>query len=359
MVATFVLQGILLLAAFSGGTFEQSPSTVRMDYEGPPHEWLSGYNLFSNPGLQVPNTGVIPYDLSALLFSDYATKHRFVWMPTGTSANYQERDVFDFPEGAVLVKSFGYPRDARYPDSGERLIETRLLIRARSGWKMYPYVWNEDGTDARLALAGARVPVTWVDSGGAPHSFQYIVPNVNQCKHCHIGKGLPAPVGPKARYLNFDFSYPSGRENQLAHWTRTGYLSGLDNPAQAMKSRRWDDPNAGTLEERARTYLDINCAHCHNPTGPAFTSGLDLSFDQAMPMRIGMFKAPVAAGRSASIGRYDIVPGKPDESILLYRLATIDPGVRMPTTGRSLVHDEGVALIRAWIENMPVNRLSQ
>ena len=201
MMGTVFMQWFALLAVIAGGTSEQSQTTVCVDLEAPPLEWLSGYNLFSNPALQEPNTAVLPYDLSALLFSDYTTKHRFVWMPAGTSANYHERDVFDFPESTVLIKSFGYPRDARFPDRGERLIETRLLVRARSDWKMYPYVWNDDGTDARLALAGARVPVTWVDSGGTLRSFQYIVPNVNQCKHRHIGKGLPAPVGPKARYL--------------------------------------------------------------------------------------------------------------------------------------------------------------
>ncbi|MBI2425644.1 MAG: hypothetical protein HYV27_22655 [Candidatus Hydrogenedentes bacterium] len=321
-------------------------------FEAPPPEWLSAYDLFADLARQIPSDGVMPYDLSALLFSDYAVKHRFVWMPPGTSATYQDYDVFEFPVGTILVKTFAFPRDARRPEEGEQLVETRLLVRTKATWKMYPYVWNEQGTDARLALAGARVPVRWVHTDGAVRSMQFNVPNVNQCKHCHIGGGAPLPAGPKARYLNMDYAYPAGAENQLVYWIRTGRLTGLADPATAPKAPDWDDPNSGTLDERARTYLDINCAHCHSPGGLAYTSGLDLRFDQTTPMRYGVLKSPVAAGRGASIGQYDIVPGDPDKSILLYRLTTTDPGVRMPTVGRSLEHDEGVELIREWIADM-------
>ena len=331
---------------------EATGPVAQVDCEGPPPEWLSAYNLFSDPARQLPNDGVVPYDLSALLFADYVTKHRFVWMPSGTSATYHDYEVFDFPVGTVLVKTFAFPQDARRPEGDMQLVETRLLVRTRTTWKMYPYVWNKEGTDARLTLAGARVPVSWIHTDGATRSIQFNVPNVNQCKHCHIGSGAPLPVGPKARYLNMDYAYPAGAENQLVHWTKTGRLTGLADPATAPKAPDWDDPDSGTLGERARTYLDINCAHCHSPGGPAYTSGLDLRYDQTTPMRYGVMKSPVAAGRAASIGRYDIVPGDPDKSILLYRLATTDPGVRMPTTGRSLVHDEGVELIREWIANM-------
>lgn len=333
---------------------EAAGPAVRADADAPPHEWLSEYNLFSDLGEQAPNEGVVPYDLSALLFSDHAAKHRFVWMPQGTSAAYREYDVFDFPVGTVLIKTFSFPHDARHPENGEKLVETRLMVRSRTTWKFYPYVWNNEGTDARLALAGARVPVTWTHTDGATRSIQFNVPNVNQCKHCHISSGAPLPVGPKARYLNMNFAYPSGEENQLVHWTRTGRLTGLADPATAPRAPDWDDPNSGTLDERARTYLDINCAHCHSPGGPAYTSGLDLRYNQYTPMRYGVLKSPVAAGRGASIGKYDIVPGDPDTSILLYRLITTDPGVRMPTIGRSVVHEEGVELIREWIASMVV-----
>jgi len=341
----------LLIAAAARAT--DAPAAVDPHIEGPTPTLLSEYHLFADPAGQVPNDRVLPFGLNNMLFGDYAVKHRFVWMPPGAAAIYNGREVFEFPVGTVLVKSFAFPKDARDPAQGERLVETRLLVRKTSGWAMLPYVWNDDATDARLAVAGARVPVTWIHTDGTQRSQRYIVPNMNQCKHCHIGSGIIKPIGPQARYLNYEYAYADGAENQLARWTKAEYLSGLDDPASAPVAPRWDDPATGTLDQRARTYLDINCAHCHNPTGPAYTSGLDLSFDQTTPMRYGIFKAPVAAGRGASIGRYDIVPGNPDTSILLYRLATTDPGVRMPTAGRNLVHDEGLALVREWIASMP------
>ena len=51
--------------------------------------------------------------------------------------------------------------------------------------------------------------------------------------------------------------------------------------------------------------------------------------------------------------RYDIVPGAPDQSILLFRMDNVEPDQMMPEVGRSTIHTEGIALIRAWIESLP------
>ncbi|WP_229364501.1 c-type cytochrome domain-containing protein [Fibrella aestuarina] len=106
------------------------------------------------------------------------------------------------------------------------------------------------------------------------------------------------------------------------------------------------------MAERARIYLDINCAHCHRPDGPANTSGLNLTIHEQNPTAWGLRKTPVAAGRGSGGHQYDIVAGKPNESILLYRMASTDPGVMMPEVARKVTHQEGVALIREWIEKM-------
>ena len=111
-------------------------------------------------------------------------------------------------------------------------------------------------------------------------------------------------------------------------------------------------PDASTCEAAARAYLDGNCAHCHNPHGPASTSGMFLDIWQTEPERLGIGKPPVAAGRGSGNRRYGIVPGKPNESILVYRMESDDPGIRMPELGRQLMHREGVELIRAWIKAM-------
>ena len=97
------------------------------------------------------------------------------------------------------------------------------------------------------------------------------------------------------------------------------------------------------LEERARAWLDINCSHCHNPAGPANTTALDLRSANADARLWGICKPPVAAGRATGDHLFDIVPGKPDDSILAYRITSSEPGVMMPETGRQLVDERGAA----------------
>jgi uncharacterized repeat protein (TIGR03806 family) len=160
------------------------------------------------------------------------------------------------------------------------------------------------------------------------------------------------PIGPKARHLNRDFSYAEGSENQLEHWTRTHALIGAPAPAQAPRLPVWNDPESGTLEARARAWLEINCAHCHSPDGPARNSGLNLLASQHDARAIGILKPPVAAGLGSGGLQFDIVPGEPDQSILVYRIASTHPGIMMPELGKRLVHEEGVALVRAWIAAM-------
>ena len=125
------------------------------------------------------------------------------------------------------------------------------------------------------------------------------------------------------------------------------------SPAEAPRLAVWDDPKSGTLDARARAWLEINCAHCHNPQGPARNSGLDLLASQQKPTSFGIGKPPVAAGIGSGGLAFDIVPGQPDKSILVYRIASTHPGIMMPELGKRLVHDEGVALIREWIAAMP------
>jgi uncharacterized repeat protein (TIGR03806 family) len=318
-----------------------------------PPEHLSAYGLFrGNGSTQEPADGVLPYDVNTPLFSDYAAKYRFVRLPPGTSATYDPADVFDFPVGTVIAKTFAYPHDLRDPSRGQRLIETRLLIHKPDGWVGLPYVWNDEQTEAALKVAGAVRPVRWVQSDGREQVNQYIVPNTNQCLGCHENNRVLRPIGPKARNLNRDFAYADGAENQLAWWTKLGYLRDAPDPDRVPRLPVWNDPATGTLEQRARAWLEVNCAHCHNPAGPARTSGLDLTAAQADPYKQGIWKTPVAAGRGSGGRSYDIVPGRPEESILLYRLRSTEPGVMMPELGRRLVDDEAVALVRDWVAGL-------
>lgn len=231
-------------------------------------------------------------------------------------------------------------------------METRLLIHEANGWKAWTYIWNAEQTDAYLEVAGDKQPVQFIDPKGKTIRFDYIIPNQNQCKGCHNTYEVLTPIGPSARQLNGDLSYATGKENQLQHWMKAGLLSGLDDIAQAPKAPVWNDPHSGTLEARARTWLDINCAHCHKPGGPASTSGLFLQLSEKDPTRMGILKTPVAAGRGAANLQYDIVPGHPDQSILVYRMLSTDPGIMMPELSRKLTHQEGIALVQEWIKKM-------
>lgn len=339
------------LAASTASAAATAP--VLVDPKAAPAKLISQYNLFKDPVRQIPNDGVVPYDLNTPLFSDYTSKHRFLYLPPGTSAQYNAEEAFDFPVGTCIVKSFGYLHDMRDPAKGEKIIETRLLIRKPDGWVGLPYRWEPDMSDAKLVVAGGREEVSWIHSDGEERHLNYIIPNMNQCKQCHENQKVMVPVGPKARHMNKDYAYDTGVENQLQHLAKIGYLSGLpEDFASVPRLPKAEDPATGTLDERARAYLDINCAHCHNPKGPAYVSGLDLSYAQHEPGRLGIMKPPVAAGRGAGTNRVGIMPGKPDESILVYRIESTNPGIMMPQLPRQTVHKEGVALIREWIASL-------
>ena len=202
-------------------------------------------------------------------------------------------------------------------------------------------------------MAGGRKNVSWIHSDGKPMSVSYSVPNMNQCKSCHVKDNVQQPIGPKIRNLNIDFVYNQVSENQLHKWVKEGILDSFKDLSSLPRTVKYQDPHDGTLDQRARAWLDINCAHCHQRGGPAETSGLYLNLEEKDSSKLGVFKPPVAAGRGSGNRNYNIVPGRPEDSILEYRIASTDPGVMMPELNRKLVHHEGVKLIQEWIKAMP------
>lgn len=335
--------------------------TVAFTFRGPlPQEGsfpekLSEYGFFKEPLAEMQaNADVLPYSLNTPLYSDDAFKARFIRLPPGAQIPYNDREVLDFPVGTAIIKTFYYPDDFRHPTKSRRLIETRLLLHQEKGWVALPYIWNEAQTEAYLEVAGGETEVNWKDAQGRKQNLHYVVPNMNQCKGCHNFKEKLQPIGPTARHLNGNFAYPEGKANQLQYWQKRGWLTGLPQElAQVPKTPIWDEPESGSLEARARAYLDINCGHCHRPEGPASTSGLYLHQHETSATALGIGKTPVAAGRGSGNLTYDIVPGQPDKSILVYRMASQDPGIMMPELSRKRVHQEGLALIREWIAKMP------
>ena len=310
---------------------------------------LSAYGLFasSTDPTTNPNDTGMPYDLNTDLFTDYASKYRFVFIPCDSVAAYTEHEAFVFPVGTVIAKSFAMPADTAVRGlANETLIETRLLIRRAAGWVALPYTWLADGSDAVLDTLGSSKPMSVVHRGTA-RSFSYGIPGRQQCLACHSLDGALAPIGPKARNLNRVFDYGTVSENQLAHWQAAGRLRGVPADLAAIVTMPvFDDATdlttlTGEAERNryAKAYLDINCAHCHRPGGSygprtpyfEFWRGID----------------PAVADDDHGICRV-VQPGNAAGS----GLHTMMRIRRMPKLGTSLVHQEGLALIADWITNM-------
>lgn len=313
-------------------------------------EKLSEYGFFTGPLSDLHPAGdVYAYDLNTPLFSNYAEKRRFVRIPAGTRIQYRDSTVFYFPEGTVLIKNFYYPRDFRKPEKGSTLLETRLLVHQAEGWQAYPYIWNDEQTEAVYDPAGEMREIRYINASGKKITTPYAIPNKNQCKGCHLRNDAMVPVGPSARQLNRSIEIDGKRVHQLRYWQEAGILEGLPPDPAIPAGVIWDDPLTGSLNDRARAYLDANCAHCHSRTGPANTSGLYLDVYETDPLHLGVNKSPVAAGRGSGNLRYDIVPGAPSQSILFFRMQTNDPSIAMPEIGREQVHREALDLIEEWI----------
>ncbi|WP_033073369.1 SO2930 family diheme c-type cytochrome [Sphingopyxis sp. MWB1] len=339
---TAALVAALLCASGSAGANlgKEIPDQALIDSNAMPRK-LSEFGLFDMASAR-PVDAMLPYTLHTPLFSDYADKLRAIWVPAGKKVSVDKDGRYVFPVGTVIVKSFGWA------DWNEgRPVETRLLIHRAEGWAALPYVWDADGRDATLVLGGRRVPVSFTTPSGEKLDIRYPVPNRNQCKECHSLSGEIVPIGPKA--ANIDF----GDAARLPEFAR--YIPAPPPGMAAMP--RWDDPASGSVATRARAYLDVNCAHCHNPQGSASNSGLFLRWtDDPAGVNYGINKRPTAAGRGSGGMEFAIAPGQPEQSFLIYRLESLDPGIAMPEVGRASVHREGADLLRQWIAEMPESK---
>ena len=336
LLAAFACLALVLFARSGAAVSSGAVSDAAiMASENPP--LLSSFGFF-NGGADRPSTLMTPYALATPLFTDYAEKQRFIYLPTNGKMKVEEGGRVKFPVGTALVKSFGYPDASGKLD----IIETRLLLHRAEGWVALPYVWRADGSDAELKLGGARVPATIRHAREKDQAISYAVPNKNQCKQCHSSDSKIEPIGPNWQNMVFANVGDKQRFAKLASFPKS------DLAADAV----WNDPKSGSVEKRALAYLKINCGHCHRPTGSASNSGLFFDDMIGGDAAMGVGKRPVAAGRGSGNFDFVIEPGHPERSILLYRLKSTDPGIAMPEVGRATVHKEGVALLEQWISEM-------
>jgi len=351
-VCTLVVASCSALAACgcsspSTGTPPAKPSTAV--------DSLDALGLFRDPVAQTPKDGVVPYDVIATLYADEAQKLRFIAVPDGKKAVYDPTAMWDYPDGTRFIKTFFYYRDVRDPSLGRRLVETRIVERSGDTWTGRTYAWDDAQKQALRLKVGRMVSVDFVDQDGTARSLDYRIPNENECKTCHSKDHVFEPLGPRTRQLDHvqgGGADDGGAVTEIDHLAALGLVEG-DIPPRSERLALSDPFGDDPLERRARSYLDANCSHCHRPGGEAGATALDLRFETTDAQSLGFCRTPVAAGPGSGGRDYDIVPGSPDDSIMVFRMSSVDPALKMPQIPTMTSDARGTALISEWIASLP------
>ena len=305
---------------------------------------LSETGLFASTARHAPAPGVVPYELNAGVWSDGAHARRLLAIAgrqnvTVDSAN---DDRWILPDGSAVVRTLEIGASP-----SPRRVETQLMYREQGSWRFYTYAWNEAQTDAELVPeAGETRPVP----GIAGRTWRYS--GRSECVICHTTQ-THFTIGLSTAQLNRNADFSAlGRpvENQIAVLADVGLLKS----APAGVSTEWprlSAPEDGTqpLELRARAYLEINCAHCHRPNGVGGRATFQLV--ASLPLsKTGLLDRPPLVPLLGPHSKF-ITPGAPGSSEILHRL-TLKEGGRMPLLGSERTDEEGVRLIREWIEQL-------
>jgi uncharacterized repeat protein (TIGR03806 family) len=325
--------------------FLQMPETI----DGKLPRLLSQTGAFRDTPKLLASEGLIPYDLVVAFWSDGARKSRWISVPDG-KIRFSPTGEWSFPEGTVFVKTFELPTDEAHPERVRRL-ETRLLVRnSRGGVYGVVYKWRADGSDADLLSSSVteRIPVRMADGTVREQSWYY--PSRHDCLTCHTARA-GGVLGVKTRQMNRDLTYSSGvTDNELRAWNHIGLFSVSFSDAELAQFPKLAaaDDTTRSLEERARSYLDANCAQCHRPGGTV--ASFDVRYDTPLAKQ-GLIDGPVVydmqIDRSRVIAPHDIW-----RSIAFMRVNT-DGDIRMPPLARETIDRHGVALLKEWILSLP------
>lgn len=282
---------------------------------------LSALRLFAGPmSLLTPAEGLEVLELSATLFTDHAEKQRLIRLPKGTKLVVKDNGLPLFPEGTLLAKTFYYP----LANSKRQLIETRVLLLKNSKWNAVTYQWNREQTEAFLITQGATVTVNLADNT----VINYQIPSATACTSCHRAGDVLLPIGPKMRNLNRMVILDGKQHNQLDVLQTKGLLNNTTASPKITALPNYNDTGI-PLEQRARAYMDLNCAHCHNPGGMAGNQTLKL--DYAVPF-----------GKSGiAINKLNII----------YRMET-KGDFHMPKLGTTVTDTAGLTLVKNYIKSL-------
>ena len=348
--------GELLLLNFSEGTIYGLERNDATDESEKFPQQLSQTGLFSDTEQQIPNAGVIGYEINEPVWTDQATAERWVAVPSEDSIvahksvirhrNSNLRERMTFPDESVFARTVSLTDDN---DRNVRL-ETQVLHFNGQHWAPYSYVWNSEQTDAELApLGGTELKLA--EYGSFADRSTWTVHSRAECSRCHnsfVGEVL----GFTLPQLNRDV----GKENQISRLVANGLLTGAipESPGETSEAHCAAMPSSRDLshplEMRARSYLAANCSHCHQKGGGG-TATIDLQFATKLP-GTKLISAQPSQGAFGLSDASIVSSGRPNHSVLLYRMASCGRG-RMPHIGSQQVDAAGLSLIRDWIKSLP------
>ena len=290
-------------------------------------ENLSEYKIFKGtPTDLLPSKDFHLLELNSKLFTDYAHKQRLVKLPSGTKIEKLDDNTVEFPNGTILTKTFFYYNDERDKSLGKQIIETRLEIKENDIWNVATYIWNKQQTDATLETNGLETEISWISENGTKRNTNYQVPSENQCMTCHQSNYKMTPLGPTLRNLNRIVYRDSSNLNQIEHLQSVGILSEFD-VSQIDNIVDYKNLEA-SLTERSRAYLDMNCAHCHNPKGWDESAQRQFDFRYETPLeQTGILRKKEKVVNTMTRGK-------------------------MPFIGTTMLDEEGIELLKAFTESL-------
>ncbi|MDP2527697.1 PQQ-dependent sugar dehydrogenase, partial [Maribacter dokdonensis] len=305
--------------------------------------------------------GFIPYDLIDSFYSDGAVKKRWMAIPNNGSHNTSEEKIdfsangnWNFPVGSVLVKHFEYPIDDNNP-TVTRKLETRFSIKDAEGeFYFLTYRWNESQTEAYLVEEGLDENITINTVNGDFRQISWHYPSEGECLSCH-NPSSGGTLGPRTKNLNKDYDYTDlggTVGNQLVTLSALGILNeniSDEEVSQFVTHTSMYDLNSN-LEDRARSYLDLNCAYCHNPNTNN-RANFDLRLERTLS-QTGLLTAGVNEPLNIDIDEKILYPGNALKSILYHRTASVQPGTMMPPLAKNQVDEKGVELLEEWINSL-------
>ena len=297
---------------------------------------LSQTGLFTDTAALTPNPGLVPYEVNVELWSDGAKKTRWLALPNGTTIDFANEGAWTFPVGTAVVKHFELP----LADSTMRRLETRVMVHERRGWAGYTYRWNDAQTDAELVTAPQEA--TYRVEGDVDLRWYY--PAGSDCLRCHT-RAYGEVLGIRTRQL---VGRKTATGDLLAEWIAAGRLKGAPADLSTLPSHPALGDKAASVEERARAYLDVNCAICHLPDGPA-PSTMDLRAQT--PLAAAKLVDAIPDAPTGLVGERRLAKGAPDASAVLTRMSTRARGA-MPPLASNRVHDDAVTLVRSWIASL-------